>query len=125
MANKILVDTSILIDLQKGQPNTIKKFDKLKEKVIISRITACEFIYGAKNKKEKKVNMQFIDHLKIVEVNETISEYTYSLLDKHGLATKLGIADAIIAATAIVKDLPLWTLNKKHFLKIKELELHP
>jgi predicted nucleic acid-binding protein len=35
----------------------------------------------------------------------------------------MGIYDAIIAATCLVYDLPLWTYNKKDFRFINELEL--
>lgn len=123
MANKILLDTSILVDLQRGNVKTIKQFETIQKIAAISRITACEFIYGSKNKKEKKINKEFLEALQIFEVTEEVSKYTYVLLDKYAMSTKFGIADALIAATCVVNNLKLWTLNKKHFRKIKELNL--
>lgn len=123
MEYNILADTSILIDLQKGDKKTIQSFNKLKDQIIISRITACEFIYGANNKKEKKINKDFIEKLKVSEIAPEISQYTYYLLDKYALSMKLGISDALIAATAIINGYHLWTRNVKHFRKIKELKL--
>ena len=123
MADKILADTSILIDLQKGEDNTILTFDKIKELACISRITACEFIYGSTSKKEKHVNKDFIERLEIIDISEEISKYAYFLLDKYNLGIKFGISDAIIAATAITRGYMLWTRNLKHFKRIKELKL--
>jgi predicted nucleic acid-binding protein len=121
--NKICLDTSILIELQKGSKKIIDELKQIEDSAAISRITACEFIYGARNKHEKKVNKEFLTGLHIFEVTEEVSKYTYTLLDKYGLGTKLSVADALIAATSVINKLPLWTLNKKHFSEIKELKL--
>ncbi|OGM19530.1 hypothetical protein A2771_02035, partial [Candidatus Woesebacteria bacterium RIFCSPHIGHO2_01_FULL_38_26b] len=121
MVSKILADTSVLIDLQKGEEKTIKLFGKYKDNICISRITACEFIYDSKDNKEKKINKDFLEELTIIEINEKISEYTYSLLDKYGLGMKFGISDALILSMAIVENLQFWTLNTRHFRRIKEL----
>ncbi|OGM58133.1 hypothetical protein A2955_00920 [Candidatus Woesebacteria bacterium RIFCSPLOWO2_01_FULL_37_19] len=123
MVSKILADTSVLIDLQKGEEKTIKLFGKYKDNICISRITACEFIYDSKDNKEKKINKDFLEELTIIEINEKISEYTYSLLDKYGLGMKFGISDALILSMAIVENLQFWTLNTRHFRRIKELKL--
>lgn len=122
--NQIILDTSILIDLQKGNRKAIKKFEKIIKRSAISRITACEFIYGSKDNQEKKINKDFLESMTIYEVTEEVSKYSYILLDKYGLKTKFGIADALIASTCIVNNLDLWTLNKRHFQKIKELNLY-
>jgi predicted nucleic acid-binding protein len=45
---------------------------------------------------------------------------------KHGLrkkGTQIEVADLFIAATAVVNDLPLATLNRKHFEQIDGLRL--
>src|SRR3990167_10259645 len=123
MVSKILADTSVLIDLQKGEEKTIKLFGKYKDNICISRITACEFIYDSKDNKEKKINKDFLEALDTIEINEKISEYTYSLLDKYGLGMKFGISDALIASTSIIENCQLWTHNTRHFGKIKEIKL--
>lgn len=123
MGNRILVDTSILIDLQKGIEKVINEFKKHKDQVTISNITACEFIYGSRNSNEKRINKEFIGKIDILELNEDISKLTYTLLDKYSLKFNLGIADALIASTAIYNNIPLWTSNKKHFNNITELKL--
>ena len=121
MANNILVDTSILIGLQRGDPKIISRFEKYLDQVVISRITANEFIYGSKDRREKSVNKKFIESLEIAEVNEDISALSFALIDNYGLKTRLGIADALIAATAIWQNFSLWTENLKHYMLIREL----
>ena len=58
-----------------------------------------------------------------LELNEDISRLTYILLDQYSLKFSLGIADALIASTAIYNKIPLWTSNKKHFNNIKEKQI--
>lgn len=123
MVNNILADTSILIDLQRGEKKTIEIFGQFQDQISISRITACEFIYGSKSRKEKKINKDFIDNLTIVEISQEISKCTYFILDKYGLEMKFGISDALIASTAIFVNYRLWTLNTRHFQRIKEIKL--
>ena len=126
MASKsaILADTSILIGLQRGDRGIVPHFDKIADRIHISRISACELIYGARNKKEKDINKTFLNNFPIIEINEDISQYSYVLLDKYGLKNRFGIADSLLASTSVVNDLAFWTSNMKHFRVIKELTLH-
>jgi len=59
----------------------------------------------------------------IVEINKEISLLAFNLIIKYGLKTRLGIADALIAATAIINKNLLWTMDTKHFTPVKELNL--
>lgn len=124
MGNNLIADTSVLIDLQRGVKKTVSSFQVLQDKIAISRITACEFIFGSRDKNEKEVNKEFIENLIVIEISEQISNYSYQLIDKYGLGTNLGVADSLIASTCVVKNIPLWTLNKRHFKKIKELSFY-
>ena len=124
MANKILVDTSILIGLQRNDQETVRIFYKLADYIQISRISACELVFGSRNKKEKKINKNFLSNFPIIEIDTYISQYAYILLDKYGLENKFGIADSLIAGTAIVNNYTLWTNNIRHFRIIKELSLY-
>lgn len=119
---KILVDTSVLIEAQK-KPKNFAELVAFQDRLVLSRMTASELIYGARSKEEKSRNQSMASFLPILEVNETISKLSYSLIDQYNLKCHLTIVDSLIAATAVHYELPLWTLNKKHFKLIKKLEL--
>jgi len=46
-------------------------------------------------------------------------EYLQSYAKSHGLE----LGDALIAASAHITNVPLWTLNKKHY-PMKDIRLH-
>ena len=91
--------------------------------MVVSRITVCELIFGSRDQQEKRINQEFLSYLDILEIDERVSVLCYELMDKYGLKMRLGIADALIAATAVVHGLLLWTENIKHFQMIKEVKL--
>ena len=50
-----------------------------------------------------------------IPLNIDISEIFFDLFKTFTLSHRPGIADTLIAATALYYNLPLYTLNKKHF----------
>ena len=60
----------------------------------------------------------------MVVVNDAIAEKYWQLLKKYE-AQGLRQADAVIAATAWQRSLPLLTRNQKHFRFITEITLAP
>jgi predicted nucleic acid-binding protein len=56
-------------------------------------------------------------------VNEEISAKAMFYVERHYLSHALKLADALIAATAIVNGITLLTANDKHYKMIKELTL--
>lgn len=122
MVKKCLIDTSVVIQAQRGNVKFVKALTT-QENPLISVITACEVIMGSTNKHQLEVNKITLHGFEVLAVDKDISFMAYDILEKYSLKTYIGIADALIAATAIVKKYPLWTLNKKHFRLIKEVEL--
>jgi len=53
-----------------------------------------------------------------------ISNRFLNLLEEYALSHKLSVPDALIAATALSRDFPLYTLNLKDFQFIPGLKLH-
>ena len=121
----ILCDTNILIDLSKRNPNVIQNLKTIgTPNVRISAISAGEFIFGALNKADLiKIN-KALDAITIIQVSEDISEEGIALVKRYGLSHTLAVPDALIAATALIHDLPLYTLNRKDFQFIKGLNLY-
>ena len=121
----ILCDTDILIELYKNNPVIISELRKIGSKQIaISSITQAELYYGALNKQELLKIKKHLSQLEILLVDRTVSEQFIQLMENYALSHKLAIPDAIIAATALVNNLDLYTLNQKDFRFISNLNLY-
>ena len=121
----ILCDTDILIELYKNNPVIISELRKIGSKQIaISSITQAELYYGALNKRELLKIKKHLSQLEILAVDRTVSEQFIQLMENYALSHKLAIPDAIIAATALVNNLDLYTLNQKDFRFISNLNLY-
>lgn len=123
----IICDTNIMIDYLKGNPFTTHQLSIIGHKnIILSSITSMELYCGARNKSELKEiekNIRFYDILYVVD--EIISQKATELVKKYHLSHNLDIPDALIAATAIIYGIPLWTHNLKHFQYLQsDLKLH-
>lgn len=122
---KILVDTSIIIDFLRRKDRESSIFYNLlrdKYELYASIITHTE-CYAGKRVWENKYAMDelelLLSRIKILPLQENISKKAGEIKAKNGIA----ILDAIIAATSIVHNLNLATLNTKDFAKIKGIKL--
>lgn len=124
----VVLDTSIIIDHLRKPKKTDSELLKItkkipKESLTISVISIQELYEGQSTKVEQKERdlLAIITPLKILP-------YTYEVAQLAGeiardLPQPIEFADAAIAATAIINDCQLATLNKKDFSKIQNLEL--
>lgn len=108
----IFVDTCILIEYSKGR---IVWTEEEKKDYCISSIVQLEFLVGALNKKELREFNKILKDWNIANIDQDIVELSVELMNRYGLSHGMGVYDAIIAATCMVYDLPLWTHNKKDF----------
>ena len=110
----IFLDTCILIDYSKN------KLTFKKEEYCISPIVQLEFLAGALNKRElKKINL-ILSEFKLIETDQDVLDLSVNLMNKYALSHNMSIYDSIIAATCMIYDLSLWTLNEKDFRYIDE-----
>jgi predicted nucleic acid-binding protein len=123
----VVLDTNIIIDhLRRLRgPSWLEKIAKNfpKENLAISVITIQELYEGksTREKEKEKMLLATITPLKILS-------YTYEIAELAGKIARdsqrpLELADAAIAATAIINDALLATLNKKDFAAIPRLKL--
>ncbi|MEN9389173.1 MAG: hypothetical protein RLY61_257 [Candidatus Parcubacteria bacterium] len=120
---KILLDTSILIELSKGKlilPTT--------EYYYINPIVYSEMLYGVLIiKKSEDLLVNFLKELEVSTlpiIIETASISTRIKLHLSREGNRIPDNDILIAASCIEHDLELMTLNKKHFKRISGLVLH-
>ena len=121
----ILCNTNVLIEFYKNNPTVIDEMRNIGvDQLAISIITQAELYYGALNKGELA---QIQRHLRLVHtlpIDQDISAQFIQLMACYSLSHKLTIPDALIASTALVNDLALYTLNIKDFRFIKGLSLY-
>ena len=122
---KLLIDTDIFIDYLKGMSPAKAVFRSRDINIYCSVLTKKELLSkpGLKDSERKKI-IRIFRELKTVLIDSDISIKYSDLLTKYH-DTGLQPPDAIIAATAWSKSLPLLTRNKKHFAYIDEITLSP
>jgi len=114
----IFLDTCVLIDYSKGKINI-----DLSKDYCISSIIRLEFKVGALNKRELKKINRILFKVNLLDTDQYILDIADFLVEKYSLSHGMKIYDAIIAATCLVYDLPLWTYNKKDFKFIEGVNL--
>ena len=121
----ILCDTNILIEFYKNNRTVIDEMQNIGiSQIAISVITQAELYYGALNKGELTQIQKHLRLLHILSIDENISAKFIQLMACYSLSHKLTIPDALIASTALVNDLALYTLNIKDFRFIEGLSLY-
>lgn len=121
----ILCDTNILVEFYKGDSAVISQLRQTGvSQLAISAITQAELYYGAINKAELTQIQKQIGLFHNLPIDRSISTQFIQLMTQYSLSHKLAIPDALIAATALVNDISLYTLNTKDFRFIKGLTLH-
>lgn len=130
--NTILADTPFLIyhleDIKPYSDITAEIMDLVGEKnskIFLSLISYTEILVGVLNQKKPDAEKAFKDFIMSNPFIE-ILDFKYEIA---GLAadirseTNLGLADSIIAATAIKADIKILITNDTGFLKVKNRDL--
>ena len=124
MAKRIvLCDTGILIEVFRKNEEIKRNLVEIgNENLAISVITNAEILFGMRKHEEKRTKT-LLRKFKQFHLNKPISGKFIELMNDSYLPG-LQIPDALIAATCIVNNLPLYTLNKKDFVDIPDLEIY-
>jgi predicted nucleic acid-binding protein len=123
----VVIDTDILIDAGRGVNEAVDCLKRIEQKsdIAISVVTQMELIIGCRNRDELLSLELFLKRSQIIKIDEAISDKSVELLKQYRLSHGLLIADALIAATAIVTDHQLVSKNQKDYRFIEGLQLLP
>jgi len=119
----IFLDTNIVIEYLKGNTELIRPYDR--GQLFISDIVIMELYQGARSKSDLNFIASEIAVFKILTTHEEIIKLATQLIKAYNLSHNLKMMDAIIAATALVYDIPLMTLNRKDFAYMDNVILLP
>lgn len=110
-----LVDTDIMIDIQRGHEPAIAWFTSLPELPGIPGFVVMELIQDSRNKQQVRQVLQLISPLQIVWPTEADCTRALSDFTAYHLSNNVGFIDALIAACAIGYNATLCTFNVKHY----------
>ena len=121
----ILCDTDILIEFYKGNQVTVKELRFIGlTNIAVSVVTKAELLYGAQDRKEFDLINRHLNQCCCLHITDDISTLFIELMRRYALSHKPKIPDLLIAATAIVHDLEIFTMNTKDFRFIDKLHLY-
>src|SRR5947207_3161581 len=99
-----LIDTSILVDLLRGQRPARNWINTLSPQArFISTVTAAELIAGARNRREQRSIERELALYQSVWIDEEISRLALDLYRRFHLSHRIGFLDCIVAGTALAR----------------------
>lgn len=116
-----LLDTNVLSKIYYGDAKLKKSIDRLDAGV--NAVIYIECIQDSIKKKDKGLIINSLDQLNFYPLTPETSFKPIELIDKYSASRGLFLADALIAATAIISNLTLITYNLKDFDFIKGLSV--
>ena len=122
MSDLMLIDTDVLIDFFRGYQKAINFVNTNHSRIILSSIVVAELYAGVKTDTEQKAIDNFISLFCVIPVNSEIAKAGGLYKSQYAKSHGVGLADAIIAATAKKENADLKTLNTKHYPMLKELK---
>lgn len=121
MTKPVLIDTDVMVDFLRGRPEAVALVRKLASRIVLSSIVAAELYAGVKGEVELQALDALMDCFPIIPVSAPLARagglHKNTFAKSHGV----GLADAIIAATAEAERAELKTLNTRHYPMIHAL----
>jgi len=115
MAPRLLLDTDVLVDYLRGREEAAAYLEARSETLLISAITVAELYAGVREGEESRRLAQFLGAFEIIPLDAEIARQGGLCHRDYGPGHGVGLADALIAATAALHQAKLVTLNARQF----------
>jgi len=121
MPSSILVDTDVLVDFLRGHSKAVAFVSAHSARIILSSIVVAELYAGVKGDTEQTALDNFVSLFRVVPVSAKIAKAGGLYKRNYGNLHGVGLADAILAATAEAENAELKTLHTKHYPMLEGL----
>ena len=118
-----LIDSDILIDIDRQFPPALRWIQCLTEYPPISGVTSLELCFGASSKDRLRKVRALIRPFPVIWPSATDMRLVLADYPDLNLRHGIGLLDALIAVTAIGHGLDLATFNSKHFSQIPGIKI--
>jgi len=121
---RVLADTGVFIHWCRGDPWARLFFQRLNVEIYYTRVTRKELLHPPISDAERQRILGLLALLRLINPEEPIPTAYADLLTRYPYL-QAHLHDALIAASAWVKNLPLVTTNVRHFQPIQEIQVVP
>jgi tRNA(fMet)-specific endonuclease VapC len=127
-----LLDTNILSEVLKKRPSP-RLIERLAKTARASQFTSCicvlELRYGTQRRPDhelfwQRIRAELLSRISVLGLNETVAVVAgdlLALLERRG--ETIGLADVLIAATALANGLTVVTANTRQFRRVPDLKV--
>ena len=116
-----LLDTDILIDIQRGHAPAAEWFASLEELPLVPGFVAMELVQDAENAQQVREALRLVSPLKLVWPTESDCNRALADFALYHPSHSLGLLDALIAACTTGLSATLCTFNIRHYQAIPGL----
>ena len=121
MAERLLIDTDVLIEYLRGRSEAVEYLEGLTSDLCISVISVAELFAGVRDDEEEKSLKQLLLAFVVLPVTEKTARLGGLYRRDYGGSHGTGLADAIIAATSEENGADLVTFNRRHFPMVSKI----
>lgn len=121
---RLMFDTDVLVEYLRGRPPAVRYFEAQSGPLLISVVSAAELFVGARTQAEITSLDEFLRAFITVPIDKAIARSGGLIRRQFGPSHGVGLADALIAATAQAAGSVLVTFNLRHFPMV-EAKLAP
>ena len=118
-----VLDTDILIDIQRTHAPAVTWFSSLVELPSIPGFVVMELVQDAQNAQQVRGALKLVTPLPVIWPTQTDCTRALADFTAYHLSHKLGLLDALIVACAIGVSAELCTFNTKHYRIIPGLTI--
>jgi predicted nucleic acid-binding protein len=122
MPKPLLIDTDVMVDFLRGNPKAVALVKTHSTRIILSAIVVAELYAGVRGDKELQTLDSLISLFRIIPVSPELARQGGLFKNEYTKSNGIGLADAIIAASAKAEQAELATLNVKHYPMFKGLK---
>ncbi len=121
LLDPILLDTDVLVDFFRGHRKAVAFVNTHSARILLSSIAVAELYAGVRGEVEQAALDGFVSLFRVAPVTSEIAKIGGLYKRDFSKSHSVGLADALLAATAESENAELKTLNTKHYPMLKGL----
>ena len=123
MPRRFMIDTDVLIEYLRGSDRAAKFLEGLEGDLIISAMSVAELFSGVKGSEEMDALDQFMLAFQTIPIDDRLARQAGLIRQEYHPSHGVGLADALIAATALEEGAELVTFNRRHYPMVEDVSL--